>query len=200
MTTLAIGLIFVNSLFLFLFLSSSLVYGESVTDWKIADYVLDSTDPEGLQKALEMAKKAEEEHEKVVRRVGRETKFSRTNNLTEALAHNYMIKLALEVAANQAEESRASSEPGFFRDVCLNLSSELSACSEPCEELRYRTFTGCCNNLDNPDFGNFVNFYFSIMFKYDRKHQHSLEEITHPGVRERDSAKRRTGQLHSTQS
>ena len=42
--------------------------------------------------------KAEEEHEEMVRKVGKNTKYSRTNNLIEALAHNYMIELSLEVA------------------------------------------------------------------------------------------------------
>ena len=94
----------------------------------------------------------EREHEEMVRKVGKKTKFSRTNNLTEALAHNYMMALALELAAGQAVENRASTQ-SFFRDVCMSLSSHVSPCSEPCEELRYRTFTGCCNNLQNPEFG-----------------------------------------------
>ena len=154
-----IVLIYFNSLLL----SSSMAKeeGEAGRDWKIAEYVqLTETDPgkaESMVAALDSAMKAEEEHEEKAREVGKKTKFSRTNNLTEALAHNYMIELALEVAANQTVENRASSYPGFFRDVCLSLSSQVSACPEACEDLRYRTFTGCCNNLDNPEFGEDIS-------------------------------------------
>ena len=154
----SIVLIYFNSLLL----SSSMAKGEGEagTDWKIAEYVQLTADPgqaESMVTALDSARKAEEEHEEKVREVGKKTKFSRTNNLTEALAHNYMIELALEVAANQTVENRASSNPGFFREVCLSLSSQVSACPEACEDLRYRTFTGCCNNLDNPEFGEDIS-------------------------------------------
>ena len=130
--------------------------GEAGTDWKIAEYVQLTADPgqaESMVTALDSAMKAEEEHEEMVRKIGKKTKYSRTNNLTEALAHNYMIELSLEVAANLTVENRANSYGSFFREVCLNLSSEVSPCTEPCEDLRYRSFTGCCNNLDNPEFG-----------------------------------------------
>ena len=130
--------------------------GEPGTEWKIAEYVQLTADPgqaESMKAALDSAMKAEEEHEEEVREVGKKTKFSRTNSVTEALAHNFMIELALETAANLTVENRASSYPGFFRDVCISLSSQVSACTEPCEDLRYRSFTGCCNNLDNPEFG-----------------------------------------------
>ena len=147
--SLSIVLIYFHSLLL----SSSLVEGEAGTDWKIAEYVQLTGQAESMTTALEAAKKAEEEHEEMARKVGKKTKFSRTNNLTEALAHNYMIKLSLEVAADQTVENRYSSSSNFFRNVCISLSSEVSACSEPCQDLRYRTFSGCCNNLGNPEFG-----------------------------------------------
>ena len=172
----------------FTFLSSSVVGGEAGTDWKIAQYVGLTAEPaqaENMMAALDSAKKVAEEHEEVVRKAGRLTKFSRTNNLTEALAHNYMIKLSLEMAADQAVENRASSYPGFFRDICLSLSSQVSACTEPCEDLRYRTFTGCCNNLNNPEFGGETNGPpppLDIIFYNDRKHQYSHEEVSDPGL------------------
>ena len=159
-----------------------------MTDWMIAEYVQLTSEPgqaENMTTVLEAAKKAEEEHEEMVRWVGRETQFSRTNKLTEALAHNYMIELALEVAANQTVENRDSA-PGFFRDVCLSLSSEVSSCAEPCGDLRYRTFTGCCNNLDNPELGEEIDVsppLLNNMFYPDRKHQYCPEKTSHSGVK-----------------
>ena len=128
--------------------------------------------------------KAEEEHEEMVRKVGKKTKYSRTNNLTEALAHNYMIKLSLEMAADHTVENTASS-PGLFHNVCISLSSQLSACTESCGDLRYRSFTGCCNNLDNPEFGEEIIVPpppLANKFYTGREHQHSHEEISQTGL------------------
>ena len=171
---LSISLTIVLIYFHSLLLSSSLVEGAGEADWKIAEFIqLTGQAGNEMTTVLESAMKAEEKHEEMVRKVGKKTKYSRTNNLTEALAHNYMIKLSLEVAAGLTVENRASGYPNFFRDVCISLSSELSACTEPCGDLRYRTFTGCCNNLDNPEIGEKMTVPPPPLdvFYIDRKYQ-----------------------------
>ena len=39
-----------------------------------------------------------------------------------------------------------------FQEVCFKETSEQHSCLESCDGV-YRSFTGCCNNLDNPEHG-----------------------------------------------
>ena len=43
----------------------------------------------------------------------------------------------------------------LFKESCVNLTSESLSCSESCEGV-YRTFSGCCNNLVNTEYGQAV--------------------------------------------
>ena len=94
---------------------------------------------------------AETEHEMKVKSRGKRTEYNRTSSVSEALAHNFMIMKALQVTAEQSASSGGRSF-NFFRDICLSLSAPQTACTEACDG-KFRTFTGCCNNLVNPQYG-----------------------------------------------
>ena len=70
--------------------------------------------------------------------------------------HNwYMMRSLVE----KIKENGGSGK--FFKESCVNLTSESLSCSETCDGV-YRTFSGCCNNLVNTEYGqdvkcNYVN-------------------------------------------
>ena len=92
----------------------------------------------------------ETEHEMKVRSRGKRTEYNRTSPVTEYLAHNFMIMTALQqtAAARTGEE-----DGGHFSERCQELSSV--ACTES-SDGRFRTFSGCGNNLDNPQYGEIL--------------------------------------------
>ena len=47
----------------------------------------------------------------------------------------------------------------LFKESCVNLTSESLSCSESCEGV-YRTFSGCCNNLVNTEYGQAVKCHY----------------------------------------
>ena len=97
----------------------------------------------------------ETEHEMKVRSQGRSSLFNRSSPVTERLAHNFMVMRALQVTAESSLDGDGYQKTGpsdFFREVCVTLSSQESDCTESCDG-KFRTFSGCCNNLLNPQYG-----------------------------------------------
>ena len=85
---------------------------------------------------------------------------------------------------------------GFFRDICVDLTSQQLACTETCDGV-YRTFTGCCNNLINTEYGQIIKFYLPNISEFPcRKYQHSSQEVLqHSGLSVGNSAQRGTYRL-----
>ena len=54
---------------------------------------------------------------------------------------------------------------GFFREACVNLTSEQFSCNVTCDGV-YRTFDGCCNNLINTEYGQIMKFYLSNVLEF----------------------------------
>ena len=67
------------------------------------------------------------------------------------------MKKDLKKLASQRKLDMRSYETSIDKIVdefCDKLTNELRVCDEPCDSnSRFRTITGCCNNLQNSDFG-----------------------------------------------
>ena len=131
---------------------------DTPADWKIEEFVSltgRAGETRSLAAALAQSMEAETEHERKVKSRGKRTEYNRTSSVTEALAHNFMIMRALQVTADQAapaDSKKGSRTFGFFRDICVSLSAPQAACTEACDG-KFRTFSGCCNNLVQPQYG-----------------------------------------------
>ena len=130
---------------------------DTPADWKIEEFVSltgRAGETRSLAAALAKSMEAETEHERKVKSRGKRTEYNRTSSVTEALAHNFMIMRALQVTADQAapDSKKGSRTFGFFRDICVSLSAPQAACTEACDG-KFRTFSGCCNNLVKPQYG-----------------------------------------------
>ena len=131
---------------------------DTPADWKIEEFVSltgRAGETRSLAAALAQSMEAETEHERKVKSRGKRTEYNRTSSVTEALAHNFMIMRALQLTADQAapaDSKKGSRTFGFFRDICVSLSAPQAACTETCDG-KFRTFSGCCNNLVKPQYG-----------------------------------------------
>ena len=92
----------------------------------------------------------ETEHEMKVRSRGKVSRYNRTSPVTEYLAHNFMIMTALQ----QTAAARTGEDGGHFSERCQELSSV--ACTES-SDGRFRTFSGCGNNIYNPQYGEILS-------------------------------------------
>ena len=54
---------------------------------------------------------------------------------------------------------------GHFLEACFNETSEQYSCLESCDGV-YRSFTGCCNNLDNKEYGQIIKFDSSNVLEF----------------------------------
>ena len=52
----------------------------------------------------------------------------------------------------QSNASNYGVDREHFLEACFKETSEQHSCSESCDGV-YRSFTGCCNNLDNTEYG-----------------------------------------------
>ena len=68
--------------------------------------------------------------------------------------HNWFLMKSLQI------KNKANGGSGeFFKESCANLTSKSLSCSETCEGV-YRTFSGCCNNLVNTEYGQAVKCHY----------------------------------------
>ena len=58
----------------------------------------------------------------------------------------------------QLNSSNYGVDGGHFQEACFNETSEQHSCSESCDGV-YRSFTGCCNNLVNTEYGLIREFH-----------------------------------------
>ena len=139
-------------------LSQAFLSAAPPDDWKISEFVTQTGRGEtrSLSAALSQSMQAETEHEMKVKSRGKTTSFNRTSPVTQSLAHNFMIMRSLQITAEQssapADSRTAARSFSFFRDICVSLSATQSDCSESCDG-KFRTVTGCCNNLVHPQYG-----------------------------------------------
>ena len=52
-----------------------------------------------------------------------------------------------------------------FQEACFKETSEQHSCSESCDGV-YRSFTGCCNNLVNTEYGQIIQFDSSNILEF----------------------------------
>ena len=106
--------------------------------------------------------------------------------------HNWMQMASLQLAASAS----GGTGTGFFRDICVDLTSQQLACTETCDGV-YRTFTGCCNNLINTEYGQIIQFQNPNISQFPcRKYQHSSQEVfQHSGLSVGNTAQRGTYRL-----
>ena len=88
-----------------------------------------------------------------------------------------------------------------FMEACFNETSKQYSCSEKCDGV-YRSFTGCCNNLVNTEYGQISDHRVQsfecswVLFHY-RKNKQSTVEAPPSSLWVRDSAQRGTSGQHS---
>ena len=108
--------------------------------------------------------------------------------------YNWMLMKSLQLTAE------AGHKEDFFKDTCVNKTNDIYSCSEPCDGV-YRTFSGCCNNLINKQYGQIVKFEhqkYSLKISY-RKGECSPKEVSPFSLPfKQNSAQGGTGQLFSS--
>jgi len=119
---------------------------------------------------------AENKMENFLDSFGYITDFRRTTTETKEISKLFMTSLRmkkdLKKLASQRKLDMRSYETSIDKIVdefCDKLTNELRVCDEPCDSnSRFRTITGCCNNLQNSDFGaSFVPFTRLLPAEYD---------------------------------
>ena len=98
--------------------------------------------------------------------------------------------------ALQLNASSYGVDEEHFQDACFKETSEQLSCQESCVGV-YRTFTGCCNNLINTEYGQIIKFYLPNISEFPcRKYQHSSQEVfQHSGLSVGNTAQRGTYRL-----
>ena len=105
------------------------------------------------------------------------------------------------IVTSLQQEAEANGQNGdFFKEKCVDTTNDIFSCSEPCDGV-YRTFSGCCNNLINKQYGQIVKFEhqknsFKILY---RKGECSPKEVPPSSLPfKQNSAQGGTGQLFSS--
>ena len=63
---------------------------------------------------------------------------------------NWMIMRSLKLKAEAYGDNG-----DFFKENCVNTTNAIYSCPESCDGV-YRTYSGCCNNLINKQYGQIV--------------------------------------------
>ena len=59
----------------------------------------------------------------------------------------------------------SAKDGGHFQEACFKETLEQHSCSESCDGV-YRSFTGCCNNLVNTEYGQIIKFESSNVLEF----------------------------------
>ena len=88
------------------------------------------------------------EHSSKVKSFGKASPYNRTidDNRTNDWKITKSIQLELEACGDNGD---------FFKERCFNEINQRYSCPESCVGV-YRTFSGCCNNLINKQYGQIV--------------------------------------------
>ena len=119
-----------------------------------------------------------------------------TENCYKTASH-WHVKKTLQLSA----KSNSLAEKHFL-EACFNETSKQHSCSKKCDGV-YRSFTGCCNNLVNTEYGQISDHRVQsfecswVLFHY-RKNKQSTVEAPPSSLWVRDSAQRGTSGQHSS--
>ena len=100
--------------------------------------------------------------------------FRRTTTETKEISKLYMISMRMKKALQNLASQRKINMRSYLTsidktvdDFCDKLTNELKVCHQTCDSnSRFRTITGCCNNLQNPDFGKILHqIYTKLLSK-----------------------------------
>ena len=122
--------------------------------WQIDELSSDDSIIESIKIGMEKVA----DRENLVKRMKRSTRFVRSTQNTDKIAHNYMIEQVIEDSlkkGRKSREKRAGEDMETVRKRCMNFTdtdrdSECAVCNA---SSPYRTFSGCCNNLAKKEFG-----------------------------------------------
>ena len=65
----------------------------------------------------------------------------------------------------QSKDKASGGSGKFFKESCVDRTERSFACYESCEGV-YRTFSGCCNNLVNTEYGQIIQFDSSNILEF----------------------------------
>ena len=152
-----------------------MVINNIISDWQIERSIVKiNTSISKASTVRNMSEKIKKVliHEEKVSSKGKETQFRRNNEKSEEIGRKYRIMKMLQSEETKLFASKNASLVSRTQksDLCQNLTAEFAApmCLQSnCKSSDpYRSNDGCCNNLESPTQGNFMQVNLSKIFPH----------------------------------